>query len=110
MADIKHGPQYGIAYRHVYAGTCPHGPRYFVTSDTRRRHGIVACPGCHGELREVRVTFAIVPWRGDSRYSLEQAIATYSRESMADADASRRYAEDERSPYVVRTFTAPSGA
>ena len=106
MADVKYGAQYGTAYRHLYAGSCQYGPRYFVKSDTRRRHGMIVCPTCHGELIEVRVTFAIVPWRGDGRYSLEDAVATYSREVMADADASRRYAEDERSPYVVRTFVA----
>lgn len=46
------------------------------------------------------------PRRADGRYALADAIATYSRESMADADADRRYAADEGSPYVVRTFTA----
>ena len=87
MADIKYGAQYGTAYRHVYADACQYGPRYFTASDTRRRHGIIVCPHCSGELHSVRVTFAIVAWR-------------------ADADASRRYAADERSPYVVRSFVA----
>ena len=54
----------------------------------------------------MRVTFAIVPWRADARYSLADAVATYSHKRMADADASRRYAADERSPYVVRSFIA----
>lgn len=106
MADIKYGAQYGTAYRHVYGDGCPLGPRYFVKSDTRRRHGIISCTRCHGELREVRVTFAIVAWRADGRYSLDDAIATYSREGMADADASRRYEADNGSPYVVRSFCA----
>ena len=106
MADIKYGAQYGTAYRHLYAGSCLYGPRYFTASDTRRRHGVIVCPHCAGELHAVRVTFAIVPWRADARYSLADAVATYSRERLADADASRRYAADERSPYVVRSFTA----
>ena len=106
MADIKFGAQYGTAYRHVYAGSCQYGPRYFTASETRRRHGLIVCPRCSGELHNVRVTFAIVPWRADGRYSLADAVATYSRERMADADASRRYAADERSPYVVRSFIA----
>lgn len=105
MADIKYGAQYSTVYRHVYGDGCQFGPRCFVKSDTRRRHGIIVCPRCHGELHEVAVTFAIVAWRADGRYSLADAVATYSREVMADADASRRYADDETSPYVVRTFT-----
>ena len=104
MADIKYGAQYGTAYRHVYP--CQYGPRYFTASDTRRRNGLIVCPRCSGELSAVRVPFALVPWRADARYSLADAVATYSRESMAEADASRRYAADERSPYVVRSFTA----
>ena len=106
MADIKYGAQYGITYRHVYGDGCPLGARYFTKSETRRRRGIIVCPRCHDELREVRVTFAIVPWRADGRYSLDDAIATYSRQSMADADASRRYESDNGSPYVVRPFAA----
>ena len=102
MADIK----YGTAYRHAYGDGCPLGPRYFIKSDARRRHGSIVCPRCHGELREVRVTFAIVAWRADGRYSLDNAVATYSRERMADADASRRYEADNGSPYVVRSFCA----
>ena len=106
MADIKYGAQYGTAYQHVYGDGCLYGPRYFTASETRRRHGIIVCPYCAGELHAVRVTFAIVPWRSDARYNLSDAVATYSRQRMADADASRRYAADERSPYVVRSFRA----
>ena len=107
MADIKYGAQYGTAYQHLYAGSCQYGPwHYFTASDTRRRRGVMVCPRCAGELYSVRVTFAIVPWRADGRYRLADAVATYSRERMADADASRRYAADERSPYVVRSFSA----
>ena len=106
MADIKYGAQYGTAYRHVYGDGCQYGPRYFTASETRRRRGMIVCPRCAGELYSVRVTFAIVPWRADGRYSLADAVATYSRQRMADADASRRYAADERSPYVARDFVA----
>ena len=99
-------PRYAVHYRHTYADACPLAPRYILTSETRTRKGVRVCPRCGDHLRQVRVTFALVPWRGDGRYSLADAIATYSRESAADADASRRYAADATSPYVVRTFHA----
>ena len=97
-------PRYGASWRHVYGESCPIGARYMLKSETRTRAGRVVCPRCSGDMRETRVAFAVIPWRADARYSLADAIATYARQSAADADAGRRYEADPTSPYVVRAF------
>ncbi len=59
------------------------------------------CPGCGAAFIVSQGTYAVVVWRGDGRYRVEDAIATYARE----ATALRRAAQDDR--LVVRFLTVP---
>jgi len=98
--------RYGTVYVHLYGSGCPLDGRNFTRAQTRAKAGEKVCPTCRGMLIERRVTFALVAWRGDGRYQLSDAVATYAREAQAEAGASARYVADSASPYVVRTFTA----
>lgn len=47
------------------------------------------CPACAGEIVVHAGTYAIVPWRGDGRYELDQAIETRSTRAQAWAAAQK---------------------
>lgn len=50
-----------------------------------------------------KVVYAVLPWRGDGRYKLDQAVATYRRRF----DADRRADKDETGTLCVRELDAP---
>lgn len=50
-----------------------------------------------------RVVYTVLPWRGDGRYRLEQAVKVYRRRG----DADRRAAKDEAGTLCVRELDAP---
>lgn len=50
------------------------------------------------------VLFAVLPWRGDGMYRLEQAVATYKRRSAAEKYADK----DMTGTLVVRELNAPT--
>lgn len=54
------------------------------------------CPGCGSSFIVSQGTYAVVVWRGDGRYYLDQSVATYAR-----ADAAQRRA-DQADNLVVR--------
>lgn len=59
------------------------------TAPTSRKPTTKRCPGCGAEF-VVRVgTYAVVPWRGDGRYSLDQAVATRASRPAAWALAQK---------------------
>ncbi len=59
------------------------------------------CPNC-GSVWAVHVgTYAVVVWRGDGRYRVEDAVATYARQAAAE----RRAKQDEN--LVVRFLSVP---
>ena len=63
------------------------------------------CPRCGGATFLQVGTYALVPWRGDGRYRLEQAVRTYAREGAADRAARVAYDEGDPRGLVVRFIT-----
>jgi hypothetical protein len=86
----------------------PTGTRFYCAasvSDERRRSAHDSgdgkpprkrCRYCKGELVSQAGTYGVFTWRGDGRYPLADAHATFPRESTAD-----RYATRDTT-YVVR--------
>lgn len=49
------------------------------------------CPGCGSAFIVSQGTYAVIVWRGDGRYRVEDAVATYARKPAAE----RRSRQDE---------------
>ena len=83
------------------SSACPvRGPR--VVFGTRK--GRVACKACGSvAFGPYTVTHAVVPWRADNRYRLDQAISTHRTIDAADAAAVAAGPE-----YVGRTLVVSS--
>ncbi len=45
------------------------------------------CPNCGAVWATHTGTYAVVKWRGDGRYSVEEAVATYARAGAAQRRA-----------------------
>ena len=60
------------------------------------------CPRCGGMTFVQVGTYALLPWRGDGRYRLEQAVKTYASESAADRAARAAYEASDPRGLVVR--------
>lgn len=45
------------------------------------------CPVCGSDWTLATGVYAVVKWRGDGRYRIEEAIARYSRRELADERA-----------------------
>lgn len=83
--------------------TTPSGKRHYCTSGSGYPHtsGDGApkrkkCAYCGGTLATMTGVYGVFVWRGDGRYRIADAVATFARETRADAYTAR----DER--YVVR--------
>ena len=63
------------------------------------------CPRCGGATFVQVGTYALLPWRGDGRYRLGQAVKTYAREGVADRAARLAYDEGDTRDLVVRFLT-----
>lgn len=72
------------------------------TGPTSGRPTRKKCPGCGADFIVSQGTYAVIAWRGDDRYRVEDAVATYARYSAAE----RRSKEDER--LVVRFLPVPA--
>lgn len=98
-----------IMYLHPLIGSgCLTGdPRTLAELRTEGRlstkHGRPVCRRCGAELIAGAYTFAVVEWRGDGRYSISDALATYARRGTATNNANRR-----GPAYVVRTLSIPA--
>lgn len=86
-------------YRHLYDKT-PSCPHTLNRADLGTRKGERVCKLCKGMVVARRVTFAVFEWRGDGMYRLADAIATHSREAVAES-AARQYSDTA----VVRTIS-----
>lgn len=80
------------------------------------RHGYAwHCSECHEEhqadtrraVREGRKVYAVVPWRGDGRYSADQAVKTYRSLSLAEKYATKTN-DATGSQLVVRVVDVPA--
>lgn len=67
------------------------------TAPTSRKPTTKKCPGCGGQFVVREGTYAVVPWRGDGRYSIDQAVAT-----RASRDAAWKLAAKTGPEYVER--------
>lgn len=85
--------------RHPLIDTYCTSARYLTRSQSGTRNGATVCKYCGSTLTPVVVSFAVVDWRGDSRYRLEDAVRTFTRE-----DAAERFAREYSSTHVVRSF------
>ena len=63
------------------------------------------CPWCGGSTFVQTGTYALIPWRGDGRYTIDQAVRTYAREGAADRAAQKHYDEGDPRELVVRFLT-----
>lgn len=77
--------------------SCPLRVSAHCTPPTSGRPKRAKCPACSAALVTHEGTYAVVAWRGDGRYDLDQAVATHAREATA-----RRRAERQGPDYVVR--------
>lgn len=85
--------------RHPQVDTYCTSARYVRYSDAGTRKGTRVCRYCGSTLHPVVVTFAVVQWRGDGRYSLSDAVRTFTRDEAAETFA-RSYSDS----HVVRSF------
>jgi hypothetical protein len=67
--------------------------------DQRKR---ARCAGCRSGVRAVRRHAVLVAWRGDGRYTLGDALATFRTYAAAEREAARLYEIDNRSDVVAR--------
>lgn len=58
------------------------------------------CPACKGQVHSRSAWIDVVPWRGDGRYSHDQAVRTYQSRVLAE-----RYASAHLVDNVVVRFT-----
>ena len=63
------------------------------------------CPSCGGMTFVQVGTYALLPWCGDGRYKLDQAVKTYASKSAADRAARVAYAAADPRGLVVRFIT-----
>ena len=82
-----------VATAHSCSGQ--HSPR--CPTHQAGRPKTKACPVCNAAWATHQGVYAVVTWRGDGRYSVDEAHATYVREAAAE----RRAAED---PTLVVRF------
>jgi hypothetical protein len=83
-----------------------HSCMYGSTSQCRRnvagKPKSKKCPGCGGHWLIQEGMFGVFTWRGDGRYRLEDAHATYSSEKLAY----RRITTGLNPTWVVRFISA----
>ena len=60
------------------------------------------CPSCGGVTFVQVGTYALLPWCGDGRYRLDQAVKTYASEIVADRAARTFYEAGDLRGLVVR--------
>ena len=60
------------------------------------------CPSCGGATFVQIGTYALLPWRCDGHYKLDQAVKTYASESAADRAAQLAYDAGDPRGLVVR--------
>jgi hypothetical protein len=60
------------------------------------------CQGCKSAIREVRGHAILTEWRGDGRYTIDDAVQEFSTYAAAERAASRAYERDNRSNLVAR--------
>lgn len=76
-----------MAFRHGCPNTGKSG-----TSRCRQDQpgkGPKKCPGCGAAIEVEEGTYHVLPWRGDGRYSTEDAVYWYQRESAAQVSCDR---------------------
>lgn len=62
------------------------------------------CGSCGARLQTWEGTWAVVPWRGDGRYSVADALATFASRVRAD-DYAERAGESYVTRWLLRTDT-----
>lgn len=60
------------------------------------------CKYCGSGIRAVEGHAVVIPWRGDGRYQLGDAVAEYATWSAAEKAADRAYEENNNSDLVAR--------
>lgn len=61
---------------------CPHHVTSRCTHGTRKPRGS-KCPGCGSTVYERHGVYAVLPWRSDGRYRVEDAERVFQVESAA---------------------------
>lgn len=60
------------------------------------------CKGCKSSVRAIEGHAVLIPWRGDSRYQLTEAVREFATMAGADRAAAKAYESDNSSELVAR--------
>ena len=90
---------YSAPIRNARRASCVSCHWHGVPSARRARE---TCPRCGGATFVKAGTYALLPWRGDGSYRLEQAVKTYASEIVADRAAHIAYEASDPRGLVVR--------